>query len=190
MRSTSKLILVVIAIYTNGCSMYKKDGPAFNEAMKPKPNNSSSIVYFYRVNEHDRFSSGALNITINDKDTFELTTNVFAYSILEPGEHTATVEWEFWDKPLLEDGKFDSKKIKFKVESGKTYYFNYSIKLDDEPIRYLEKNSLLGKILSHSHVLSAGLELESEDVGLKKITSCKHLSSNEIFHRNQNEHTY
>ena len=190
MKSIVKFNLLIIAILMNGCSLHKVEGPSFNDVMKPKPNDKSSIVYIYRVNDHDRFSSGAINVKINGKNTIELYTNAFAYSILEPGEHTFTVDWAFWDKPLLEDGKFDTKTISYTFEPGKTYYLNYSIKLDDEPVRYLEKNGLLGKLLSHSHVISAGLEIERESMGLTKLKTCKYLSSNDSSSQNMNEYTY
>ena len=190
MRSIVKLNLLAIAIFMNGCSLHKVEGPSFNDVMKPTPNDNSSLVYIYRVNDHDRFSNGAINVKINDRRTIELYANAFAYSVLEPGEYTFSVEWAFWDKPLLEDGKFDSKNMSYTFEPGKTYYLNYSIKLDDEPIRYLEKNGLLGKLLSHSHVISAGLEIETDSVGLSKLETCKYLSSNDSSYQKTNEYTY
>jgi len=165
------LPIVFISLILTGCNLLKTQGPHYMSVKQPESDANTALIYIYRVNNIVGYK-GSMSVTINDKHEFDLSDSTFSYFKLQPGIYSLKTEWSFMDKPLFEEGHFDPKSKEFTFESGKTYYINYSIKRNNEPDSILAQQSLLGKSLSKSNILSASLELEPESLASKNLRSC------------------
>lgn len=171
MKTKFILSLTILSLLLSGCNLLKTKGPHYSSIKQPALQADSALIYIYRTSNITGYK-GSMSVTINEKNEFDLSDSTFTYFKLKAGEYSFKTEWSFMDKPLFEEGHFDQKSKIFNFEAGKKYYINYSIKEDNAPSTGLEQQSLLGKSLSKSHILSASLEIENESLAKNNLTKC------------------
>jgi hypothetical protein len=172
------LIFPLVLILTGGCSLIGLYGPEFQQADRPIPRGDSALVYVYRVGRGPDVKIGSVNITVDGEYVFGVKNHGYSFFYLQPGSHLFKAEWPFMEKPLFEEGHFDPKTLQLATEAGKTYFVNYLIDQDTKPKTWDETSSLIGKALSKSHIISAGIQLENEAVGFANLQKCKYQSNN------------
>ncbi len=172
MKKLKNCFLLAIAVIMTACSTAGINGPRFDETPKRPLRQDAALIYVYRVG-YTYIKLGSVQISVNDKLIFGVKDRGFTAFYLRPGKHQFKAEWPLMEKPLFEEGHFDPKTLTVDAEAGKTYYINYLIQESDQPITYMEQSSLLGKALSKSRILFAGLVQENEATGLSNLSICK-----------------
>lgn len=173
MKKLKRYLLLAAALVITACSTIGVNGPRFQETAQSGMRTDAALVYVYRVGQWTDIRVGSVQISVGGKFVLGLKDQGFTSFYVGPGKHQFRAEWSFMEKPLFEGGHFEPKTLAVDVEAGKTYYINYLIQEDGRPTTYMEQSSLLGKSLSKSHVLFAGLVEENETVGLKNLPLCK-----------------
>jgi hypothetical protein len=167
--------VLVLAV---GCSLIGVYGPEFQDADRPFPRSDEALVYVYRVGRGPDVKIGSVNISVDGEHVFGVKNRGYSFFYLRPGTHLFKAEWPSLEKPLFEEGHFDPKALHVAMEGGRTYFINYLVHKDTNPVTFTEASSLIGKAFSKSHVISADLCLENETVGFSNLQGCKLQSNN------------
>jgi len=114
-------------------------------------------------------TTGSVPIYVDGKEVFKVKDWRYTYIWVTPGPHKIKAEWSILEKPLFENGHFEASTVDLDIEAGKAYFLNYKIVQDGTPPSPMA--SLVAPF-SKSHVISAGLILETHEIGRLNLSNC------------------
>lgn len=177
------IVLPAVFIFFSGCSVVPVSGSEFGSIVKPIVNPEKATVFLYRRGRGPVVAFGAVDITMDGKPIFGLKDTGFTWLYIEPGLHSFKAEWPYIEKPRFEEAQFDPKLLMITLQAGKTYYVNYRIEQEyEQPIPYLEPQSLIGMALLFAHTKSVALINEKEKDALQDLKWCKYQSNTVSLH--------
>jgi hypothetical protein len=161
-------LMAALLVLTSSCESAPPPAVPINRKI-PDVRDDFGLVIVMRYGEGLRMTTGSVPIYVDNKEVFSVKDWRYTYFWVTPGPHKIKAEWSVLEKPWFENGHFDASEVGLDIEAGKAYFLNYQIVQDATPPSPLA-NTLVP--FSKSHVLSAGLILETHDVGREKLSHC------------------
>ena len=161
-------LISALIVLTIGCESTPPPKVPLNLKI-PDARNDVGLVLVMRYGLGLRMTTGSVPIYVDNKKVFSVEDWRYTYFWVTPGAHKIKAEWSILEKPMFEGGHFDPSTLDLDIEAGKTYFINYQIVKDsvrESPM------GMLFKPLSISHVISAGLILETREAARGKLIDC------------------
>jgi hypothetical protein len=160
--------IIALIVLTIGCESTPPPAVPLNLKI-PNVRSDVGLVLVMRYGLGLRMTTGSVPIYVDDKKVFSVKDWGYTYFWVTPGAHKIKAEWSTLEKPMFEGDHFDASTLDLDVEAGKTYFINYQI------VKVATRESPMGvlfKPLSKSHVISAGLILETQGTARSKLIDC------------------
>jgi hypothetical protein len=161
-------LIIPLIVLTIGCESTPPPAVPINLKI-PEVRPDVGLVLVMRFGQGLRMTTGSVPIYMDDKKVFSVQDWRYSYFWVAPGAHKFKAEWSVLEKPMFEHGHFDASTLDLEIEAGKTYFVNYQIvkeAVGESPM------GVLFKPLSKSHVISAGLILETQVSARSKLIYC------------------
>lgn len=161
-------LIIALIVLTIGCESTPPPAVPLNRKI-PDVRDDVGLVIVMRFGEGLRMTTGSVPIYVDDKEVFSVKDWRYTYFWVTPGPHKIKAKWSILEKPLFENGHFEASTVDLDIEAGNAYFLNYKIVQDGTPPSPMA--SLIAP-LSKSHVISAGLILETHDIGRLNLINC------------------
>jgi hypothetical protein len=167
-RFVKSWLIIALTVLAIGCESTPPPYVPLNLKI-PVVRDDAGLLIVLRFGQGLRMTTGSVPIYMDEKKVFSVKDWRYTYFWVTPGPHKIKAEWSALEKPMFEHGKFDPSTVDLNVEAGKVYYLNYQIVTE---VRLPSPMAELYKPFRKSHVISAGLILETQEMGRFELDSC------------------